>query len=855
MNRRYHINILVLVVLLAFPVLTYAQIPEKLSASDIQLALKKLNTLGTALYVAAHPDDENQVVIGYLSQTKLMNSGYLALTRGDGGQNLIGSEIRERLGVLRSQELIQARNVDGSHQFFTRAIDFGYSKTAEETLELWDKDKILSDVVWVIRKFQPDVMITRFPPDERAGHGHHTTSAILAAEAFDLAGDPKAFPEQLEYVDTWQPKRLLLNETSWFTDDIDKISVDNDSILSLDLGIYNTLIGKSVTEIASESRSKHQSQGFGSTGSRGTNVEYFRHIKGEMATDDLFDGINTSWDRVKGGKKVGQLLSEAYASYQTEKPEAVVPILMEASEALNKLEDGYWKQVKREELDRVIKAALGLYLEVRSGTNALARSFRSNTRSGIAEYSATPGDSVILNVEAINRSGLPVVLEKVHFTTIDKDTTISTKLEDNQPLEYSTHVTIPEDMPYSGPYWLRRSHDGFSFTVDDRQLIGMDDTPPAVEAIFELRVDGKPVDFKVPVVYKRTDPRTGETYRPFVITPPVFLEVAEEVHVFAEQDAKPITVTVTAGRSDASGRVSLELPDGWSADPQYYDYSLKIKGQEKDFVFNVLPPQGQSVGELKAVAQQNGDTYDQSMVTIEYEHIPTQTLLPAATARMVKLDIRKEGEMIGYIMGAGDEVPKALEQIGYKVVMLSEDDVRPDELNNFDAIMVGIRAYNTVGWLRYKNEQLLKYVENGGTLISQYNTNRMMVTQELSPYKMNVSRDRVADETAEVQFLQENHPVLNTPNKITRQDFENWVQERGLYFPDEWDEEQFEPILSMNDPGEDPKEGALLVAQYGKGYYIYTGLSFFRELPAGVPGAFRLLTNLISIGKGPEGSQ
>ncbi len=855
MNHQFRRHILTLLACFSFTLTAFAQAPEKLSAGELQLALKKLNTLGAALYVAAHPDDENQVVIGYLSQTRLLNSGYLSLTRGDGGQNLIGLEIRERLGVLRSQELIQARSVDDSKQFFTRAVDFGYSKTAEETLALWDKDKILSDVVWVIRKFRPDVMITRFPPDERAGHGHHTTSALLAAEAFDLAADLNAFPDQLKYVDTWQPTRLLLNETSWFTKDIDSISVANDSILSLDLGIYKPLLGKSVTEIAAESRSKHQSQGFGATGSRGSDVEYFRHIKGDMAENDLLEGINTTWSRVEGGEQIGELLAEAYNNFDPENPAAIVPTLMEASEALNQLEDGYWKRVKREELDRVIKAAMGLYLEVRSGTNVLQRSFRSNTRSGIAEYSATPGDSIFLNIEAINRSSVPVSLDRMYFTTIDHDTVVSAALENNKPLEYRTSVMIPQQMPYSGPYWLRKSHDGFSFTVDDRQLIGLDDTPPTVEAIFELTVDGKPLDIKTPVVYKLNDPRSGETYRPFVITPPVFLKIGGDVHVFAEQQPKSILVSVKAGKSDINGQVSLELPGGWTSEPKFYDYALALKGQEQEFTFSVLPPEGRSVGDLKAVAKQNGETYEQSMLTIEYEHIPTQTLFPEAAARVVKLDIRKEGEMIGYIMGAGDEVPKALEQIGYQVVMLDEQDVRPEELSNFDAVMIGIRAYNTVGWLRYKNEQLLEYVENGGTLISQYNTTGMLVTQDMAPYEMKISRDRVADETAEVRFLEESHPVLNTPNKITQQDFEHWVQERGLYFPSEWDKEQFDPILSMNDPGEDPKEGSLLVAQYGKGHYIYTGLSFFRELPAGVPGAFRLLTNLISIGKGPEGSQ
>ncbi|MEO0332009.1 MAG: PIG-L family deacetylase, partial [Bacteroidota bacterium] len=410
-----------------------AQAPSKPSASEIQLALKKLNVLGSALYLAAHPDDENQVVIGYMSQVELLNTGYLALTRGDGGQNLIGPEIRERLGVVRTQELIQARNVDGSQQFFTRAIDFGYSKTSDETLKLWDREQILGDVVWVIRQFRPDVIITRFPPDARAGHGHHTTSGILAAEAFDLAGDPQQYPDQLEHVDPWQPTRLMLNETSWFTNKIDSIAAVNDSVLIVDMGVYLPLLGKSVPEIAALSRSKHESQGFGSTGARGTRVEYFRHVKGEMAKDHPLDNIPTSWSRIEGGETVGDLLQQAYQSFDPEQPSAIVPTLLQAYEALNKLPDGHWKRVKTDELKEVIQACLGLYVEVRSGTNALVRRFRGQrTRPGIAEYSATPGDSITLNFEVIHRSPqVEVTLDRVIVAQVGYDTLINSDLEEN----------------------------------------------------------------------------------------------------------------------------------------------------------------------------------------------------------------------------------------------------------------------------------------------------------------------------------------------------------------------------------------------------------------------------------------
>ncbi len=827
-----------------------AQAPKKLTASEIQLALKKLNVLGSALYLAAHPDDENQVVIGYMSQVELLNTGYLALTRGDGGQNLIGPEIRERLGVVRSQELIQARSVDGSQQFFTRAIDFGYSKTSDETLRLWDREQILGDVVWVIRQFRPDIIITRFPPDSRAGHGHHTTSGILAGEAFDLAGNPDQYPDQLQYVEPWQPTRLMLNETSWFTDKIDSIAAVNDSIMALDMGVYLPLLGKSVPEIAALSRSKHESQGFGSTGARGTRVEYLRHVKGEMAQDHPLDGIPTTWARLEGGEKVGELLQQAYQNFNPEQPWAVVPTLLEASAELDQLPDGHWKQVKRKELNEVLQACLGLYAEVRSGTNALVRRFRgAQTRPGIAEYSATPGDSVTLNFEVVQRApGMEVQLKKVKVAHVGYDTLINDTLQENELVEFSKPVKLPDDLPYTEPYWLRAENDGFTFTVDDQTLIGRDETPPLLTGEFSLTVNGQPLKISTPVVYKRNDPRKGEMYRPFVIIPPVLVSLPENVYVFASQEPQTVVATVEAGRSGIQGSVSLAVPSGWLVEPTQQDYDISLKGQEQEFAFTVTPPEGASTGEVRVVASYDGQSYDQSMVTIDYEHIPTQTLLPPATASLVKLDIQKKGNLIGYVMGAGDDVPKALQQLGYEVELLEENDIRIPYLSNFDAIIIGIRAYNTVNWLRYRNDRLHEYVKRGGTLITQYNTSSRLVTQDLAPYELQLSRDRVSDETAEVRVLQPSHPVLNTPNEITQEDFAGWVQERGLYFPDEWNE-QFTPILSMNDPGEDEKKGSLLVAPYGDGHYIYTGLSFFRELPAGVPGAYRLLTNLISLGQ------
>ncbi|PRY16521.1 GlcNAc-PI de-N-acetylase [Pontibacter ummariensis] len=828
-------GILCLLALLFTCGVTQAQAPVRSSSGQVLQGLKKLNVLGSALYVAAHPDDENTRLIAYLSNEKLYNTGYLAVTRGDGGQNLIGPEIREELGLIRTQELLQARRTDGGRQFFTRANDFGYSKDPEETFTIWDKEQVLADMVYVIRKFRPDVMITRFPPDERAGHGHHTASAILAEEAFTAAADPKRFPEQLKYVDVWQPKRLLWNTGVWSFKSQEEFEKHGKELLKVDVGGYNPLLGKSYGEIAAESRSMHKSQGFGATGARGTSIEYLQHTKGDKAEASLFEGIPTSWSRVKGGEKVGKLIQKAIDTYRPAEPAAVVPTLITAKKELDKLPDSYWKRVKQEELQDVMQAAMGLYLEVTAN-----------------DFAATPGQPVKLNVEAINRSAVPVTLRKVRYSFSSADTTLNKPLQNNEPIKYSATRVLPNGSESSQPYWLRRKGTLGMFAVESQQEVGMPENAPAVQATFDLTVAGEPLQVKVPVVYKRTDPVEGEVYRPFVITPPVFVNVAEHVYVFASQEPKQVQVLVKAGKANLNGTLKLQLPQGWRSVPAAVPFTLPTKGAELPVTFTVYPPQEQQEAELKAVAVVEGKEYQHGLKVISYSHIPAQVTFPDATAKIVKLDLQKKGQKIGYLMGAGDDIPTSLQQIGYDVTLLQDEDMRLNKLQQFDAIILGVRAYNTVDRLKFYQPTLLEYVKQGGNLIVQYNTNHSLVLPNVGPYPLQLSRDRVTVEDAEVRFLEPNHPVLNTPNKITRKDFEGWVQERGLYFPNEWSEE-YQAILSSNDPGEPARKGGLLVAPYGKGNYIYTGYSWFRELPAGVPGAYRLFANLISLGKNTPG--
>lgn len=802
--------------------------PSKPSASDIQLKLKKLNTLGSVLYVAAHPDDENTRLIAYLSNEALLNTAYLSVTRGDGGQNLVGPEIREMLGVIRTQELLQARRIDGGKQFFTRANDFGYSKNPKETLNIWDKEKVLSDVVWVIRKFQPEIIITRFPSDGRGRHGHHTASALLAEEAFDAASDPTRFPEQLDFVNTWQARSLYFNTTWWFYGSPENFN--SDGMVAIDVGAYNHLLGKSYTEIAAESRSMHKSQGFGSTGSRGTEMEYLEHVKGEELPENYFSKPLLKWEDIEGGTLVGNIFKQAYENYDPEQPSEIVPTLLEANKQLGSLSNPYWKELKGRQLKELLGATMGLYLEASS-----------------SEMSTTPGDTISIKLEATNRSNIPIVLKSIDVVGIEAENQ-GFELGNNQRYQKEIAVGIPENQSYSQPYWLKSTGSLGMFEVENPQMIGLAENHPAISVPFELEIMGQPLTYQVPVVHKRNDPVNGEVFQPLAITPPLSINFQDKVQVFADESPRPIRVTLKSGSNGIQGILRMETPPGWKIAPENISFNLEQKGQEQQIEFTIIPPAHSGEGKVKAIATVNNKDYSMEQVTIQYDHIPNQLLLPEAASKVVKLDIISRGQNIGYIMGAGDDVPRSLRQIGYTVDLLDPSQLSVETLESYHAVILGIRALNTVERLKYQMENLLLYVKQGGTLIVQYNTNHRLVTENFAPFPLQLSRDRVSVEQAPVDFLIPEHKVLNEPNEITKTDFEGWVQERGLYFPNGWDK-QYQAVLTTNDPDESPKAGGLLIAQYGEGYYIYSGLSWFRELPAGVPGAYRLFANMLSIGQ------
>ncbi len=828
-------KLILALILIAINLQAQAQSPEKWSSSEIYNHIKKLNFLGSVLYIAAHPDDENTRLISYFSNEKNARTAYLSLTRGDGGQNLIGPELREQLGIIRTQELLAAREIDGGEQFFTRANDFGYSKTPTETLEIWNKEAVLSDVVWIIRKFRPDIIINRF--DHRtpgSTHGHHTSSAILSVEAFDLAGSKTAFTDQLKYVEPFQPKRLFFNTSPWFYGGDEAFQeADKSNFMNFDTGVYFPLRGLSNPEIASLSRSQHRSQGFGSTGSRGKQMEYLELLKGDLPSkgDDVFDGINTTWERIEGGKEIGRILNNVEENFSFEDPSSSLPELVKAYDLISKLKDQHWREVKTREIKEIIYAASGLYLEA------------------VAENSfTTPSEELKVRIEAINRSDENIVLSNVELTPNNSKISPNINLRNNEGWDSSMTFKIPASADFTTPYWLVKEGSLGMYQVDQQQLRGLPESPQKTIATFYLNFNDMVIPFQKPVVYKYNDEVYGETYESFEIVPPVDLKFTEEVLIFNNTEPKEVTLIVTANKPKVEGQLKLVSGKDWKVIPKEDSFRIDKTGGTSKLTFEITPPSVQNETRLVPQATVNGVVYDKGLVKIDYDHFPDQNLIIPATLKLVRLDIKKKGEHIGYIEGAGDIVPQSLEQIGYKVTKLDPAAISRENLQKFDAVVLGIRAYNTVEELKFKQQTLLDYVKEGGTLLVQYNTSRGLLLDDLSPFNLKLSRDRVTDENAEVTFLAPEHPVLNTPNQLSKDDFKGWVQERGLYFPGSW-EENFTPILSMADQDESPTQGSLLVARYGKGYYIYTGLSFFRQFPEAVPGAFRLFANLISIGK------
>ena len=795
---------------------------QQLSGSEIYHQIKKLNVLGNVLYLAAHPDDENTRFISYCANEKLLNTGYLSLTRGDGGQNLIGTEIREELGIIRTQELLSARRVDGGQQFFTRANDFGYSKTPEETLKTWDKQKILSDVVWVIRNFRPDVIVCRFPIDGKGGHGHHTSSALLAMEAFNLAADSSAFKEQLKHVSVWQPKRAVVNTGRWWNSDI---SANDPGVVSLDIGGYNRLLGTSYNELAALSRSMHKTQGFGSTGKRGEYLEFFEYLKGDSAKKKLFESLDFSWDRISESAGIKFLTNEIIRNFSINDPSQSIPRLLKLRTAISQLEDEFWKKIKMKEVEDLILQCSGLYIEMTT-----LSSKKSNE------------DSVSFNLEIINRSNIKMKLKSISCKGLNFYKKLSISLKENKTNIVNNKSIVPRKLLISQPYWLEKPLFLGTYNVDSLQLIGKAENNPAAEFLVSIEVGESTIEFKRPLVFKWNDPVKGEQNKNWIVCPKLTANIDQKVMIFSDESAQKISITLAAHSANQKGNIKIIHPQGWKVigPTEYY---LKTVDQEMVLEYFISPNKSANSGTLKV---QINEEDAHGINTIDYDHIAEQRWFPKSELKLVHLTLNTVPKKIGYLMGAGDLIDQHLKILKYDIEQISAKDLTLKDLKNYDVVITGVRFFNVEEKAPYISNLLLKYVNEGGNLVVQYNTNYRLKTKDFYPYPLQISRDRVTQEDAQVTFLNNSHPVMNFPNKLTKDDFKNWVQERGLYFPNVWSKE-YQPIFSWNDFNEDPKKGSLLIAKYGKGYYTYTGISFFRQLPAGVSGAYKLLVNIISL--------
>jgi LmbE family N-acetylglucosaminyl deacetylase len=855
--------------------------PERgMNAGELKSALEKLSVTGTVMYIAAHPDDENTALLAYFSKWKKYRTIYLSITRGEGGQNIIGLEKGADLGVIRTEELLAARRVDGAEQMFTRAIDFGYSKTSDETLAMWTRDSVVADIVWAIRSTRPDVIITRFSPT-LGGHGNHTASAILAAEAFAKSGDVSAFPEQLRYVRPWKAKKLFFNRLLGFDGTMPPKEPGD---VEIDAGVYDPLSGLSSTEIAGISRSLHKTQAMGSEQRRGPKLERFQLTASSEgdgkpvtgADGDLFADINTSWKKYPDGAAIEHLLQQADKELDIEHPDKIVGLLLKAYKKLQPLAEKKEGVVdplivqKQKEMAAVIMAALGARCDVLSSSPTVL-----------------PGNTLRLDAVLIQRSTLHVDVTALRSPLLGIDTQLQDALQSNSAKHFSLDASLPPSMSASQPYWLAAPADAYLYRVASRTAIGLPENPDSLSVSVTLAIAGEPVTISVPVRYRRIDPTAGEVYRPVVILPKIDVTLMENDLLWQHASDKQVAVRVVSNDSISYGRVVLRTPKGYSVSPAEYPFIFTKTGEEQTFTFTVNPGQSGGSGMIEAVAIEAGDgrTPD-SYIThrrrgktpagptqgrewtghgsdIVYPHIVPQFVIHAAQVHAIRADIRITKSRIGYISGPGDEIPTGLRLCGYIVGTIDDDSLRGGDLSPYETIVVGVRAYNTRPQLRQSNARLLEYVRNGGTLLVQYQTPGRDV-ESIGPYPFTISRERVTDEHAEMVVVSGGGTdasskklsslLMNVPNKISKADFDGWVQERGLYFADKADA-QYEKPFSCHDTNEQPAMGSVLVAPFGKGVYCYTGLAFFRQLPAGVPGAFRLFTNMIELRQAANGNE
>lgn len=777
------------------------------TSSEIYEDLKKLNSFKRVMYMAAHPDDENTKVISWLSKGENAEVYYLSLTRGSGGQNLIGDELGKPLGVIRTQELLEARKIDGGKQYFSSALDFGYSKSAEETFEKWNKEKILKEVVDIIRKIKPHVIITRFPTDSRAGHGHHTASAILAIEAAKLADD-KTYKKSTK--PTWKVKSIYWNASSWWDKTLPEKSKNNINYLYFDIGSYNKVLGKSYNEIGSYARSMHRCQGFGVMTDFSSRIEYFKHLYGEKLKNNFFENIDENWSELtKTSNDIDFRLKNIIENYDFKNPQKHVPELLEIYSTLvayNKRDHSLDKKIAA--LKDIIFSVLGIKISLRAN-----------------DYYYTPNNTTTIKLNLVNRSNYPIEIKSLKNTRLNKTKHINKKTTNFKENIIEANITI--DSVFSNPIWLEGKNTN-SFEI-------------------AMTINDTKITITKPLEFYWVEPSYGQKKRIIKTVPEVSIGIKEKNILVKENETKKIQVSVTSYKNNLTKTINI-LPSasGWKIKPSKITINNLDKYEKKWYDIEIS--RDKDVIKSSSVLFKDANKTLFNVNEIEYDHIGYFQITDTAKIKLTPLKVKIVLKKIAYIKGVDEKVPEAIKQLGFNDINIfsPKEFFKHENINSFDVIVLGIRVFNVSELMRNNKKVLFNYIKNGGNLVVQYNTVSWRKGPiEIAPTKLVLSRKRVTEEDAKATLLNKNHKIFNSPNKITDLDFKNWVQERGLYFASEWDN-SFTPLIKWNDKNSEPLEGGLLVGKYGKGNYIYCGISFFRQLPKGIVGAYRLFANILS---------
>lgn len=873
-------------------------LPQDQGAIHLYQLLTKLKTTARFMQVVAHPDDEDGGLLTLESRGRGASVLLFTVTRGEGGQNKFGAESSDELGILRTLELLEADKYYGVEQRFSRVIDFGFSKTAAETFSKWHgHDIALGDLVLAIRTFRPDVLTSRFSGTTRDGHGNHQASGILTAEAFRAAGDPNRFPEQIKAgLLPWQPRKLYLgNPPRMFSGGN---IADEDYTVKINIGEYSPLLGMSYTQFALEGLAHQTSQGTG--GIRvppGNRYTYYKLMdsttpKPTGHEEGFFDGIDTSLVGLAGRlgaeeskvpflrpglEFLGKQVDEAWKSFSLENPGATAQPLLQGSfgalRLIQQVEDSALSpavktdllvslRTKQKQFEEAANEALGIFFEVTVDPPGPPAAPSYFPRMEQTLSMAVPGQTFTITGRLYNRGRETIQSTGIRLLvpggwkveSISNGGASKANLATGDSASAQFKVTVPEDAKYTEPYFSRHDQETDTFYTLSNPELATDPWPPyPVHAVASFIAGGVANNTHAVAKVKFVDPALGQSERPLAVGPPVSVLLTNPVVVVPVGGAAKSQIEVSV-RSNVEkpmhATLRLETPPGWKVQPESIAVDLDHDGDVNNYSFEIAP-QGLKEGpyHVEATAEYEGKKYSEGFKVLTRPDLDSFYAYHPATQQVQAVDVKLPARLkVGYIMGAGDEIPTVLEGLGVNVSLISPEELATGDLSRYDTIVVGIRAYDVRTDVREQNRRLLDYAKAGGTLIVQYNQSVGIFNEgHYTPYPATLSNARVSVEEQPVEILGPDESIFSFPNRIGPKDFDGWVQERGLYFMGQWDA-QFKPLLSSNDPGEAPQKGGLLLARYGKGLYIYTGYAFFRQLPAGVPGAIRLFVNLLSAG-------